>query len=80
LASFPKILWLGGLLLVGLLALGDELVVARPAGPLTRTRLVRMVPVEQRQMTYTIAKLSVGSSFVANGLVVGTEELARPQE
>jgi hypothetical protein len=39
-----------------------------------------MVPVEQRQMTYTIAKLSVGSSFVANGLVVGTEALARPQE
>jgi hypothetical protein len=36
--------------------------------------------VEEWQTTYTIAKLSTGNSFIASGLVVGTEELASQQE
>jgi hypothetical protein len=64
-----------GLGQVGCLALGNDLVVAGPSGP-TRARLVRITTLEQWQTTYTIAKLSAGNSFIASGLVVGTEELA----
>lgn len=43
-------------------------------------QLISIEIVDEEQETYTISKLSRGSNFIANGLVVGVEELKKRDE
>jgi len=52
----------------------DELFVNSKAGNST-AKIAKILPITKKQISYTITKLSLGKSFIVDGVIAGIEEI-----
>lgn len=60
---------------IGLISIGDLFVIIDENHEINSDKLISISYLKDVRKTYTISKLSFGDNFIANGLIVGIEEL-----